>query len=942
MRSARWLERGHVAGMVALRAALRLAAAAALVLVVAPSALAQDISPYVGDSVVRVDVRFVEGQAGDNVAEFRGVVERHLRVGEPLAPEAVHESIAELVSSGLASRVEVAVEPAGTGAVAVLYRIRQQIRIAALDFDGVPLEVTDELRARLTRLGIGQRLTDATVAQGADEVVRYYQERGFFEVQARPTVELDETGTRATVTYGVERGEQARVSAFTLAVDGERLPGLEGTLRLEPGDPYTQADLEADIIAIRDAYLAAGYLAPEVGSPEVIRSSAANTVAIEVRIVAGPRVAVAVEGAEFSEEELRKILPVYTEGGLDEFQLSEGSRRLLNELQLDGYFFARVTHRVEDAPNGGKRVVYTVDPGRRFKVVDIDIEGTTEITHAEIADQLRSKERGFFFLSRGITSRELLERDSDYIERRLRAIGFRDAAVVERRLGITPDSDELVVTFVVEEGPRTRIADIMMRGNRVYARGELVESPAVEPGEFYSDADITTDANAILQKYANSGYVSAEVTTELVELEADSARLVYNIVEGRRARVSSIRIGGNVQTKESAIRQYLRFEEGEILKLEALRRSEQDLYNTNAFRQVIIRSEVEGVAPGGLDEERAVFVDVEEAKTWLMIYGGGFNTDDGPSGIFEISNVNLFGRLNTGALRLRASARQQIGEISYTNPIPFGRELPLLVLLRGDREEREAFTSFRSLALVQVQKKLDDRTGFFFRYQFERVIVSDLMLSEGALEREDRPVRLGSLGAAFYRDRLDNPFDPADGDFFSVDLRVAFKWLGGNDEFTKLTAQYKRFDRLPVLTSVVNAFQSQIGIADPFGVSRRVPISERFFSGGSTTLRGFEFEQAGPRDRTTGEPRGGDMLLILNEELRFPIYWRVGGVVFTDVGNVFRRVSDFAFEDLTVTVGMGLRFDTPVGPVRVDFGYLTNPPPGVGRSAVHVSFGQAF
>lgn len=923
------------------RVALWLAVAAG-VLAAAPFALAQTIAPYLDKPVARIDITFADGQTGGNGDQFRTIIEQSVRVGSLLTAEAVHTSITDLIDSGLASRAEVTAAPATNGSVAVTYRIRQQVRLASIDFDGLSPETAVELRARLTQLDIGQRLTQAAVAQGTQEVVRFFQERGYFDVTVRGTVEMDDTGTEATVNYDVERGEQARVSEFRISVMGERLPNLMEDMRLEPGDPYTQADLEADLIALRNKYLEAGYLDPEVGSPEVIRNPAANTVAVEVNVVSGPRVEVVVEGAEFGAEDLREILPIYREGGLDEFQLSEGDRQLTNELQLDGYFFARVAHRVEDVANGNKRVVYTVEPGRRFKVVDIEIEGTNAISHEDVKDELRSKERGFIFLSRGITSRALLERDSEFLERRLRSIGYRKAQVVERRLGISPDSDDLVITFVVEEGPRTRIADVMMRGNRIYARQELLESPSLEPGEFYNEAEITEDANAILRKYTNEGFVTAEVTTELVELDAERARLIYDVEEGQRARIAEIRIAGNLRTKEESIRQYLRFEVGEILRLEQLRQSEQDLYNTGAFRQVIIRTEAGRPAVDGLAEERIVYVDVEETRPWLLVYGGGYHTDDGPSGIFEISNVNLFGRLNTGALRLRASARQQIGEISYTNPVPLGYDLPATIILRADRDEKDAFTSFRFLALAQLQKKLDDRTGFFFRYSFERVIVSDLMLAPNVLERQDRPVRLGILGVAYYRDRLDNPFDPTDGDFTSVDFQVAVKTLGSSDQYTRILGNYKRFDPLPKVESVVNAFQAQVGLAQPYGDSERLPISERFFSGGSTTLRGFEFEQAGPRDRVTGEPRGGNLLLVLNEELRFPLFWRVGGVVFTDVGNVFRRVTDFELDDVTVTVGAGLRFDTPVGPIRVDYGYLTNPPLGVGSSAVHISFGQAF
>jgi outer membrane protein insertion porin family len=925
-----------------LSAALRLCASLFLFATVAT---AQDISGYLRQTVSRVEVTFDVGSAVDD-GEFRQAIERSVRAGKPLEVEDVHTSIERLVADGLASRVRVSVETAN-GGVAVTYRITRVVRIAALRFDGVPTATGEEIRARLSEFDTGQRVTQAVLDRGAEEVVRYFQERGYFDVRVTSRLEPDDTGVRATVTYAVDPGEQARVGTFTIVREGQTLPGLEEKLRLKPGAAYTRADLEADLATIRTAYLDAGYLAPELGTPEVVRNPAANAVAINVAVVSGPRVAVEVAGADFSEKELREILPIYSEGGLDEFQLSEGDRRLADQLQRDGYFFARVSHAVETGPGpDARRVVYTIDRGRRFKITDIEIEGTTALTYAEVREQLRTKEAGFIVFARGLTSRSLLERDSDFIEQQLRSIGYRKAQVVERRLGVAPDSDDLVITFVVEEGPRTRVSDVMLRGNKVYARPELLPDPALEPDDFYSEADIATDANAILQHYAAAGYVTAEVTTDIVELDGERVRVVYDVAEGLRARINKIELAGNVQTADSSIETYFRFKEGDVLRLDALRLTEKSLYETGAFRQVLIHSEPVGPSLDGLSEERVVYVDVEETKPWLLVYGGGFNTDDGPRGIVEISNVNLFGKLNTGALRLRASRRQQLGDISYRNPVPFGYNLPALGQVRLEREIKDAFSLIRFTTLLQLQKKIDDepgrQSGFFFQYNFEQVRLFQLNVNTETLEREDVPVRLGRFTTTYYRDTRNSPFDPDKGQYLSLEGSIAATALGGNNQYLRFLGQYERYQHLPKFDSLVYAAAVKFGIADPYGRSVRLPISERFFSGGAKTLRGFRFEQAGPRDRQTNQPVGGNVLLVINNELRFPLYWRFGGAVFSDTGNVFRNLKNFDLAKVTQTVGAGLRFDTPVGPIRLDVGYLLNPPDGVKRYAVHLNFGQAF
>ena len=908
----------------------------------------RDMSLEIGKMISRIDVVIDAGSATAS-AEVRQVVEQFVQAGNALEAEAVHDAIRRLTAAGLASRVRVdlSADPVRKDAVALTFRVTPLVRIATVRFDGIEAYQIEEVRGRLTALDAGQRLTEPLLAAGADEIVRYFLERGYFDASATWTTTTDPTGTRAVVVYRVKPGEQAKVSTFTISKTGASPPDVEKLLRLKTGARFTISDLEADLVTIREAYLRAGYLSPEVGRPDFVRNPAGGTVAVAVAVTSGPKVTVVVEGAEFKDAKLQQLLPVYSEGGLDEFQLSEGDRRLADALQRDGYFFARITHRVEmTEPDGARRVVYSIDRGRRYKITDIEIEGTSALSFADVRDDLQTKTAGFVFLARGLTSRDLIDRDATFLEERMRAIGFRKVAVVERRLGVAVDSDDLVITFVVEEGPRSTVADVVLEGNQIFSRDELLSTQALKPGATLDAANLQSDANRIMQKYAVEGFITAEVAPRIVDLDGDTVRVVYAIEEGNRAFVGQIVLTGNVRTRDASIRKYLEFKEGEVMRLDRLRLTEKNLYDSGAFREVLIRTEASGSAGDGFAELRTVYIDLIEASPWLLVYGGGFNTDDGPRGILEISNVNLFGRLNTGAVRLRMSKRLQLAQISYTNPNPFDSNLPLLGSIRFEREIKDAFSLLRFSTLLQVQKKLHDtlefKEGFFFRYNFEQVRVFDLNLNPSDLEREDRPVRLGKLSTTYYRDSRNNLFDPDDGTFISLDGQIASAALGGNSRFVRFFGEYQRYDKVPKVARLTYALAAKLGTVRPYGASQDVPISERFFSGGARTLRGFGFEEAGPRDPVTDEPVGGNVLIVVNNELRFPITGLIGGQVFSDTGNVFRTWDKVRFKRVTETIGGGLRFETPVGPVRIDVGFLINGPSGAKGYAVHVSFGQAF
>jgi len=438
-----------------------------------------------------------------------------------------------------------------------------------------------------------------------------------------------------------------------------------------------------------------------------------------------------------------------------------------------------------------------------------------------------------------------------------------------------------------------------------------------------------------------------------------------------------------------------------------------------------------------------------------MDYGGGFSTDNGPLGLFEIRNSNLFGKLRQGAFRSRASRRQQLVRFEYFDPRfrRYGeREFAPLVISAQYQRDTSVTRFFRStidrgnFGIVQrlnengepidincvllpdsqcdsigeptinrftvnvetqrdielelgPQGRVRKRSTLFLRYNYEDVrLFNTESLIIASILRPDRAVRLSRFGASFARDTRDSGFDATRGDFLSLDYAIAIKQLGGNLSFSKFLANYRRYYKLPRSRGTVLAAGLQLGLASLYNpsdrdglngiddIDRTLPISERFFSGGSTSLRGFGSEEAGPRlvvkpggtfrDREGNPialdpftvPVGGNALVVVNLEARIAIRKNVQFVPFYDGGNVFRRVGDIFGRDpepgedpnlrakWTHTVGLGFRIKIPFGPLAVDYGYLLNPPefvlspPGTNppsifrlrRGQLHFRFGQTF
>ncbi len=724
---------------------------------------------------------------------------------------------------------------------------------------------------------------------------------------------------------------------------------------------------------------------------------------------------------KLGQNKMRELLPVMTQG-FSRSLMRLGERRLKEHLQENGYFFAEVKARCEPENCAGEnlRVFYDVEPGSVYDLKEIRIEGTDLIKLKNIAEELQSQPASSVgsvpFLkslpvvggyARGLTSGDRLNSDEETIRRKLVDIGYRNARV-KSRLAFKPDNDDLIVIFDVDPGDQSEIADVLLRGNAVAQTSELMAAVPVQPSEALSYSRAQLGAQKIRQLYAERGFLEASVEPEFIELGGERVRLVYNIIEGSRAVISAIEINGTTKTSDGWVRHYLAFKEGEVLTPEKIRQTQRDLYATNAFREVNIRTEP--IAGDGTAHR--VLIILTEAKPLLFVYGLGYSTDNGgsPRGSLEITNTNLGGSLDSLSLRARASKQERFTQLSFTDFRPFGWRLPttfsvfynrndsLRTFLRrlrsdGSQDSADSFAVERFAAFIQTERKLDERTSMRFRYNLERARVFNPNgeTPETVATRNERKILLGMFSAGFSRDTRDSAINPTRGQLFSADHSVAARIFGGSESFNKFFATYQQYRTLdqftPLLGDSTLAFSARIGLASTFNASdrdangviddndRRLPISERFFSGGATTLRGFRFEAAGPQavvepppgasnrcDNPTpmpGEPcvlptlfpLGGDALGVFNFELRYPLTSRLRLVPFYDLGNVFKRVSDFRFSDMTNTIGVGMRFNTPLGPLGVDYGFLIDPPAFATssgallrqpRGAIHIRFGQTF
>ena len=1002
-------------------------------------------------------------------------------VGATYSTPRIRDAIEELYSNGRIDSISVGASQDAAGDVTLVFNIKPKVQASRVTVELGPSEgdkVTEqELLFELNVLSPGTAITEQTLRESADEILEYLRDRGFYrsrvEYSRRPIPNTNDVGVGFLVTPNA----QATISTFKIDIEGYSKPITPGVLKLDPGEGFTREKLLGDMSRIRELLRKDDFLAPELQEPQPRYDDETNTISIELIGKAGPKVKVDVvtESGSPSSSTQTQLLPIKRDGTLDFSAIEEGRRRLENYYQEQGYFFNRfsvkcsVTPPLTDTEDkvvaneteflcsllGGEdllgrevTVVYTADLDRKLRLTEIRLRGTDKVTIEDIRTVLGSKEANLlgiipvFGLGRGYTSAAILEDDRSTIKSIMAELGYQDAVVRVNR-GVALNADELVITFEVDEGIPTVVEEVEIIGNKAIPTSELAAELPVLVGRNFSRARTRNAARKLTELYSTRGYYYAKVTTEVSDdplaatADRRPAKILFKVEnEGKQVVIGRVLVNGNERTETTAVKKALALEPGELLKFSDVYLSEQNLYSSDAFSRVQIKPEPAGDTGDGR-ELNDIIVDVDEQPPRLMTYGGGFSTDLGLSGFFDIRHVNLFGKLWQGGARVRVSQRQQLVQFDLVNPrfIRDGdkRFAPLTFSAQYQRDTtvtrffRSAFDQGTFGIVQRVDENGDpidefgapagdptinrlalsaetsrtisrkNRTILFLRYRFEDVRlynIESLLIKE--LLRPDQKTRISGFGATFVRDTrqncsvkqslLDliakgeqtdpcryNASDPTKGDYLTADYNVSIPVLGANIGFQKFQASYNYYYTFGTLGKQTTlAARGILGLGRVFSGGDRfdsptypalkglLPISERFFAGGGNNLRGFAFEEAGPRvvvipegtfKNSDGEdvfldpftiPFGGNALAVVNLEARIPLSATIRAVPFYDGGNVFRASSDIfrtpsvlpddvaGFNQRarwTHTVGLGFRIRTPVGgELGVDYGHLINPP----------------
>ncbi|MEJ2181981.1 MAG: outer membrane protein assembly factor BamA [Nitrospirota bacterium] len=755
-----------------------------------------------------------------------------------------------------------------------------------------------------------------------EALARALEKRGY--PSATFTFQFSQTHNphRIRVRVNLDEGTPLRVKRIDF--DGVMAQDVRYLMKTNVGGVYDQFKLEEDLERIKRHYRKKGYIDPAAG-PYSYEDGV-----LKVRVRPGRQLEVNIVGNEsVSGKSLKGVLPFEEAGSAADEVVEEALSRILEVYHEEGYPSAQVAP-VKAISDDVVRLNFYVYEGRKVLVDSIHIAGSN-IEEKKIRDMMSLKERHAF-------NPALLKEDVERIRELYRALGYTDVSIAEPDVKIL--DSWATIKIEIEEGRQVHITEVNLRGVRSIPEKDILDALTIKSGSPYNDVDISDSRREILRLYRNRGFANCAVTVERTLTEKGAA-LLYRVHEGPRMFFGKTVVAGNRRTKPEVVMREAAYEEGQPFSQALLAETRQRLYKTGLFSNV----EARPIQRKG-SRKADVLIEVEEAKAGTVEFGVGYGEYERYRGFLEVGYINLFGMNRRVSARVEASTLSERYILNFQDPYFLGRALESRTLLLYEQrteeniDTRETRYKLRRLtASTSLEKQFTPQLKGSISYEYS--LVKTFHVQPGViLTREDTgTLGISSLTPSLSYDTRDNPFDPRRGFFLGGSLKVATQALLSETNFVKGRFQASGYQALA--RWLVLAASLRWGLATSFDESSELPLVERFFLGGRNTVRGFPQDELGPKG-PDGAPTGGNAFVLGNLELRTHVTrnWRLVG--FVDSGNVWVQPGDINPGDLRYTAGAGIQYNTPVGPIRVDYGYKLDREPGESAGEVHFSIGHAF
>ena len=941
-------------------------------------------------------------------------------VGAPLQQRDLAESLRQVFDTGLFETIAVEGEREGNG-IALIFKGQPRAFIGTVSVYGAKGASVNSQLERACSLIPGTRFTEARLEQAMALMRQALDDNGFHEPTISRTLTRHPKEQLVDISFRVDSGPQARVGAVKVSGEaGMTTDEFRRIARLRAGGRVDHDTVNRALSGVLKHYQKQDRLEAEIKLASQEYRPVEKKANFEFSASRGPLVKVRVEGASIGSERLKHAIPVYEEGTVDEDLLNEGNRRLRDYYQRLGYFDVKVDHQRQTPGPDQVMLVYTVTLGQRRRVQSVAVSGNRYFGESTLKDLL-SVHPADTLDRHGTYSQALVAADVSALLAVYQNNGFSAvkimpsvklmdaAAETDKPLRTSPKPAGIAVDYHVDEGEQQRVGTVTLQGNDHIEDDELLALMNTAPGQLFSPLNLAGDRDTLLTYYLSHGFDQAQIEVEQKHQPADGStqNVIFHITEGKQVFVRDVYLTGLHYTRRDTVNRALTLHPNDPLSQTALLETQRNLYDFALFNQV--NTAIEN--PNGGSTRKTVLIQITEARRWTLTYGLGFEAQTGtpqnncqgylatgiacsPNGktgisprvLGDITRNNLFGREQSASIQGTYGLLEQKINLVFQNPHFYGN--PNFGLnFAGGYANSQAVTTYVASKLdagLRWTERfntpgawLSRANTFVYEFDFRRVKVAagSLQVFPTEIAVLSQATRVAGPGLTWVRDTRDSPLDAHRGTYTSFQEFVSGHSFGSQAQFNRLDLTNSSFygfdkDRLVLARNTRYAQERAYGEDQ----NRLIPLPERIYAGGPTSLRGFSINAAGPRDPETGFPIGGAGALVNSTELRLPpptLPWvgdSVSFVLFHDMGNVFTNAGDAwasalrihqpdrdnckiltpgspqnpptppgpdtstgplgycSFNYFSHAVGLGLRYHTPVGPIRLDFSYNLNPP----------------
>jgi len=849
--------------------------------------------------------------------------------GGDIDADKIRRGIKRVFLKGIFDDIEVRAGEGDKADVRITVREKDFIRKIHVTGDG---RLSDRAVRNIFSLKEGRVMRYDLLDAALDELRQGVMKRGFVDPKVSASIEGTGVPYKVDLTLHVEAGEPLLLKSMKFTVippypASSELAGrgYAGIMRLSIGDQYDLERLGRDLMRLKEFFRKEGHYKPVVGPYSYHDGE------LDVALNPGKTLSISIEGnAAISTKKLQKELPFFEVEDFNDELVGETVDRILALYHAAGYAFAQIAP-ITNSDERHISLSLFIFEGEKISVGSIMFLNSN-LPPNSLKEAMVLKEGGTY-------DPDSLENDRQSLKELYAALGYIDANIKEPEAVINRQTGSADIIIDVDEGEKTVVSSLELATADSSIKDDLVRVIGIRAGDPYNEVDISDARLRVLQYYSQKGGSNVDVTV-VRHIENHKATVVFRITELPKKIWGRTVVEGNKKTKYEVVRRELLRRENRPYTSQELSEERQKLYKLGLFTNV----EIEAIS--GHNDENDVLVRVEEGNAGSVEFGFGYAEVEKFRAFFEVGYKNLWGMNRQISLRTELSSFEKRFLLQYDEPWFFNRPLPFKafflhenkkVLNISDKSIR--YRLDRYTITGGVENKIGETLKGELYYDFSLVRTSDVQPDVILTKEDTGTLAISSIRPALIYDTRDNQFEPNKGVMAGISMKIASSLLFSETNFAKISVFGNTYHKISGRN--VLALSLRGGMAYHFGKTQELPLVERFFLGGRSTVRGYDQDTLGPRGKDNN-PIGGNAFIMGNVEMRTAAGKGIGVVTFMDFGNVWLKLGDIRPADLRYTAGLGLRYKTPVGPLRVDYGYKLNRPPGEGKGAIHFSIGHAF